>query len=108
MRVFLLNAACVFLLCPSARPQAAAVVPAHGQPVPLFNGKDLTAFDTVLRKQGLNHDPNGVFQIKDGALYISGSEFGYVITRREYETTICAPNSSGALRPTPASGPIPG
>lgn len=85
MRVFLLNAACVFLLCPSARPQAAAVVPAHGQPVPLFNGKDLTAFDTVLRKQGLNHDPNGVFQIKDGALYISGSEFGYVITRREYE-----------------------
>jgi hypothetical protein len=85
MRVFLLNAACVFLLCPSARPQVAAVVPAHGQPVPLFNGKDLTAFDTVLRKQGLNHDPNGVFQIKDGALYISGSEFGYVITRREYE-----------------------
>jgi hypothetical protein len=86
MKALLLSAVAVLILCPSARPQAPSLVPAHGQLTPLFNGTDLAGFETVLQKQGLNHDPDGVFQIKDGVLHISGSEFGYVITRKEYES----------------------
>jgi hypothetical protein len=85
MKVVLLSVVAVFILCPSARPQTSALVPAHGRLVPLFNGTDLAGFDTFLQKQGLNHDPDGVFQVKDGVLHISGSEFGYVITRGEFE-----------------------
>lgn len=85
MKAFILSTFAVLLLSPSARPQAAASVPSHGQLVPLFNGAGLTGFDTVLKTHGMNHDPEGVFQVKDGVLHISGSEFGYVITRKEFE-----------------------
>lgn len=85
MKASLLSALAVVLLSSCAWPQTPATVPAHGRLRPLFNGADFDGFDTFLQKQGLNNDPNGVFQIKDGVLHISGSEFGYVITRRDYE-----------------------
>ncbi len=85
MKAFILCAVAGLLFIPLARPQAAAPIPAHGRLVPLFNGADLTGFDTVLKTQGMNHDPAGVFQVKDGVLHISGSELGYVITQKEFE-----------------------
>jgi hypothetical protein len=53
--------------------------------VRLFNGKNLDGLDTYLKTKGLNHDPERVFQVRDGMLHISGQEYGYVITRQEYE-----------------------
>jgi Domain of Unknown Function (DUF1080) len=59
--------------------------PATGKPVKLFNGKDLNGFDTFLEKQGLNQDPEKVFRVHDHMVHVSGTEFGYFITQREYE-----------------------
>src|SRR5262245_62171973 len=51
----------------------------------LFNGKDLNGFDTFLRDKGLNNDPDGVFKVHDGMVHVSGVEYGYFITKAEYE-----------------------
>jgi hypothetical protein len=60
----------------------------------LFNGNDLTGFDTYLgvpdarsarTRYGLNKDPEGVFTVKDGELHVSGKLFGGLVTTREYE-----------------------
>jgi len=56
-----------------------------GKPIRLFNGKNLEGFDTFLRTKGLNNDPDKVFQVRDGMIHISGAEYGYIITRQEYE-----------------------
>jgi hypothetical protein len=60
----------------------------------LFNGLDLTGFDTYLgvpyvgtakKAYGLNNDPEGVFTVHDAELHISGKVFGGLVTTREYE-----------------------
>ena len=63
----------------------AADLPPAGKPIHLFNGKNLDGFDTFLQTKGLNNDPEKVFQVHDGMVHISGSEYGYIITRQEYE-----------------------
>lgn len=62
-----------------------AEIPRTGKAIRLFNGKNLEGFDTFLPSKGLNSDPEKVFQVHDGMIHISGAEFGYLITRREYE-----------------------
>jgi hypothetical protein len=65
---------------------------------PLFNGKDLSGWDTWLgvphgakegKPIGLNHDPHGVYRVVDvegsPAIRISGEIFGALITQKEYE-----------------------
>ena len=56
-----------------------------GKPIQLFNGKNFDGFDTFLPSKGLNSDPDKVFQVHDGMIHISGAEYGYIITRQEYE-----------------------
>jgi hypothetical protein len=51
----------------------------------LFNGKNLDGFDTYLQRHGKDNDPDHVFTVKDGVLRISGQEFGYCVTKQEYE-----------------------
>lgn len=53
--------------------------------VQLFNGKNLDAFDTYLREQGLNNDPDKVFRVHDGVIHVSGKKYGYFITKKDYE-----------------------
>jgi hypothetical protein len=53
--------------------------------VKLFNGKNLDGFDTVLKDKGVNRDPDGVFRVEKGIIRVSGTEYGYFITRNEYE-----------------------
>jgi len=60
-------------------------VPAHGEPIVLFDGKDLSNFDSFLKTKGLNNDPDHVFMLENGVIHISGSEFGYLITKREFD-----------------------
>ncbi len=58
---------------------------AAGQPVRLFNGKDLTGFYTYLRDGRKNSDPKKVFTVADGAIHVSGEVFGYLATEKEYD-----------------------
>lgn len=51
----------------------------------LFNGKSLEGFDTFLKEKGLNKDPDGVFRVQDGMVHVSGTEYGYFVTKNEYE-----------------------
>ena len=71
-------------LCAGSASAATAEIPAHGPAIALFNGSDLTGFDTFLRSSGLNSDPNHVFTVENGLIHISGTEFGYIITQREF------------------------
>ena len=59
---------------------AAADLPPLGEPIHLFNGRDLSRFDTFLRNQGFNNDPDQVFRVQDGLVHVSGKEYGYFIT----------------------------
>ena len=78
-------AALALMLHLAAWGQAKPSIPSHGKLSPLFNGKNFTGFDTLLEKQGINSDPNKVFQVEKGVLHISGQEFGGLVTQKEYE-----------------------
>lgn len=67
---------------------------------PLFNGRDLTGWETWISFQpetneygkpttqkplGLNQDPKKVFSVVDGTLRVSGEEWGGVSTLAEFE-----------------------
>ena len=60
-------------------------IPPTGKPIKLFDGKSLKRFDTFLRDKGFNIDPDGVFRVYDGMVHVSGAEFGYFITKKEFE-----------------------
>jgi hypothetical protein len=51
---------------------------------PLFNGKDLTGWYTFIKSRGKNNDSARVFSVKDGLLFITGQEFGYLVTEKKY------------------------
>lgn len=69
--------------------------PAEGSPkgkaqlkdksIALFNGKDLGGWYTFLKGRGRGSDPENVFTVRDGQLYISGEEWGCITTEKEYE-----------------------
>lgn len=61
-----------------------ADIPPHGAAVVLFDGRDLGAFDTFIKDRGLNADPEHVFRVEAGTIHVSGKEFGYVITKKEF------------------------
>lgn len=78
----------LWLLCftlAAFTPVAVGEVPASGEAIQLFNGKNLDGFYTYLESQGKNQDPNKVFQVHDGVIHVSGTEFGYFATETEYE-----------------------
>src|SRR5262249_2490251 len=88
-------AAVLFGLLAGSGP-AADADPKAGDWRPLFNGKDLTGWDTWLGKPhgsrevlGLNKDPKQVYTVvmEDGepALRISGEIYGALTTKDEFE-----------------------
>jgi hypothetical protein len=60
-------------------------IPKHGKAEVLFNGKDLSLFDTFIKSTGLNADPAHIFAVENGVIHVSGKEMGYIITRQEYK-----------------------
>jgi hypothetical protein len=75
----------ILLLCVlSAVTAFGQKIPKHKSAIVLFDGKNLDNFDTFLKSKGLNSDPDHVFQVENGALHISGTEMGYVITKRSF------------------------
>ena len=74
------------LLCTFATvPTQAQRIPPHKPAIMLFNGHDLSTFDTFIRGKGLNADPDHIFQVEDGIIHISGNGFGYIITHDVYK-----------------------
>jgi len=59
-------------------------IPLHRKAVVLFNGRDFRNFDTFLNVQGLNRDPDHVFRVENDVIHVSGKEFGYLITKKEF------------------------
>ena len=68
-----------------ARAQAPDI-PKHGRAMVLFDGKDLSQFDTFLPSTGLNADPNHVFMVENRLIHISGREMGYIVTKQEFKS----------------------
>jgi hypothetical protein len=64
---------------------SAVDIPPHQTPIILFNGGDLSQFDTFLKTKGLNSDPDHVFKVEDAVIHISGTEMGYIITKRSFQ-----------------------
>ena len=78
--------AAVLLLAAAAFAWAQAPpIPKHGRAVVLFDGKDLSRFDTFLPSTVLNDDPGHVFTVEKGLIHISGKEMGYIVTKQEYK-----------------------
>ena len=77
--------ACVGLAAPLVSQSVATVpIPPHEDAVVLFNGSDLSQFDTFIRGRGLNTDPEHVFKVEDGVIHISGHEMGYIVTKKTF------------------------
>jgi len=60
------------------------VIPPHEAETVLFDGRDLSAFDTFIRGRGLNSDPERVFRVEDGLIHVSGHEMGYLLTKQTF------------------------
>jgi hypothetical protein len=59
-------------------------IPPHKPAIVLFDGKDLSHFDTFLKSKGLNTDPDQVFKVENGEIHVSGKEMGYIITHDSF------------------------
>ena len=75
----------LFCVCAASAIRASQAFPPTVRAIVLFDGKDLSQFDTFLPSSGLNSDPNHVFTVENGVVHVSGTEFGYFITKQEYK-----------------------
>jgi hypothetical protein len=61
----------------------------RGEVIVLFNGKDLAGWTTFIPHKDKaidpHSDPKGVFRVEDGAIHVSGEEFGCLTTEKEFE-----------------------
>jgi len=62
--------------------------------ISLFNGEDLTGWDTFLSYQpgsentsilGVNNDPDGIFTVVDGTIRVDGKIWGALTSKNEFE-----------------------
>jgi hypothetical protein len=85
LRVNVFAGVLAFAMAVAGFAQQTQSIPPHGKLKPLFNGRNFKGFDTLLQKHGIDNDPDKVFQVEEGALHISGEEFGGLVTKKEYE-----------------------
>ncbi len=64
--------------------QTATFAAPKPKPIRIFNGKNLDGFYTILQSKG-REDPERVFTVHNGMVHVSGKEYGYFITEKEYE-----------------------
>lgn len=62
-----------------------ARIPDSSTTLRLFNGRNLDGFYTFIRDRGRDSDPKHVFSVADGAIHVSGEEWGCITTREEFE-----------------------
>ena len=65
--------------------------------IALFNGKDLDGWYTWLQESKYQ-DPKHVFTVKDGAIRVSGEEWGGLTTKNMYRDSTSSSNGNGAAR----------
>lgn len=74
-------------LAGSGEPATAEV--GEGDAIHLFNGKNLDGWVLFLKHNDATADPKtdtkGVFKVEDGAIHVSGEEFGGITTDKEFE-----------------------
>ncbi|MDB4883178.1 MAG: hypothetical protein JWL95_1944 [Gemmatimonadetes bacterium] len=75
---------CAALACSLAVVPACHTSPPRPAAIVLFDGRSLDAFDTFVRTKGLNSDPDHVFRVEDGMVHVSGTEYGYFVTKRSF------------------------
>jgi hypothetical protein len=63
--------------------QAEPVTP-RGEPIIPFNGTDLTGWSKWLKETG-HQDPDSVFRTENETVHVTGTDFGYLATRDEYQ-----------------------
>lgn len=56
----------------------------------IFNGKNLDGWYSFLPSKGKNNDSEKIFLVENGLLHISGKEFGYISTNKEYKNFVLA------------------
>lgn len=83
---FLAGITAVFLSCISAFAQTTPeyTLPPRQAPIVLFDGKNLSKFDTFIKGRGLNADPEHIFKVENKVIHVSGKEMGYIITKQSY------------------------
>jgi hypothetical protein len=98
MRLLLFTAASLFAasaLAAAQTLQGAKDIPAHGRAVVLFDGKDLSAFDTYVNPEPvftpaknrgvtLMNGPNPVFSVEGGLIHVTGTQFGFLLTKKPF------------------------
>jgi hypothetical protein len=72
------------LMCLAAFAQTSGI-PAHGPAIVLFDGSNLDLFDTFSPSKGMNNDTDHIFTVENGAIHVSGKEYGALVTKQEYE-----------------------
>ncbi len=54
----------------------------------LFNGRDFSGWEFFFASKGTidnpKGDPDGIFRVDNGVIHVSGKEFGFMITKKEY------------------------
>ena len=50
----------------------------------LFNGRNLDGFYTFTQRHGVNRDPERIFRVENGMIHVSGADYGYFVTEKEY------------------------
>ncbi len=68
---------------PATPPPTSAAVRPIGEPIKLFNGRNLEGFYTWIRDTHYN-DSRKIFTVEDGMIHISGDGYGGLITNKAY------------------------
>lgn len=55
-----------------------------GEPIELFNGKNLDGWYKFIGGQGRNKDPKNVFTVHDGMIHITGEQYGCITTDKSF------------------------
>jgi hypothetical protein len=84
-RRYLALSVLVGISCATFAAAATKEIPKHGPAEILFDGKDLNQFDTFIKSTGLNSDPGHIFTVEKGTVHVSGTEMGYIITKKDYK-----------------------
>jgi len=87
----LICTACAVAVLAATVAGLAASVPAVASEngwIALFNGKDLSGWDTFIDPRAKDVTPDDVWSVKDGIIICEGQVNGYLITKKEYENYV--------------------
>lgn len=86
-------ASIVIVLCVAAvggvvMPIGSAMEPVQDGWTKLFNGKDLSGWDTFVSQRAEDVEPEDIWSVEDGVIICKGHVNGYLITQKEYDNYV--------------------